>query len=125
MNWHPMSEKPQDESAVYIIQTSDQGYQAAELRDGIFESYPAGEMTQYLHFPETVVRWAVAETGVVEPVAESRRKDVHSAKLTANEMIDYVTRVTQEDIDFLESVYEQAKLILTYGNRTKSDGGER
>ena len=78
MKWHPMSEKPQDESAVYIIKTSDQGYQAAELRDGCFESYPAGEMTSYFHLPETVVRWAVAETGVVEPVAESRRAPAES-----------------------------------------------
>lgn len=78
MNWHPMSERPQDESAVYVIQTSDQGYQAAELCDGYFESHPAGEMTGYIHFPETVVRWAVAETGVVEPVAESRRAPAKS-----------------------------------------------
>lgn len=124
MKWHPMSERPEDESALYIIQTSDQGYQAAELYDGCFESHPAGEMTTYLHLPETVVRWAVAETGVVEPVAESRRKDVHPAELTANDVIDYVTRVTREDYDFMMSVYEQAAFI--HGEKAaESDGGER
>jgi len=124
MKWHPMSERPQDESAVYIIQTSNQGYQAAELHDGCFESYPAGEMTSYLHSPETVVRWAVAETGVVEPVAESRRKDVHPAELTANDVIDYVTRVTRKDYEYMMSVYEQAAFIQ--GEKAaESDGGER
>ena len=124
MNWHPMSERPQDESAVYIIQTSDQGYQAAELHDGYFESHPAGEMTAYLHFPETVVRWAVAESGVAEPEAESRRKDVHPAKLTAAEVIDYVTRATRQDYDFVNSVYKQAAFIL--GEKAaEADGGER
>lgn len=78
MNWHPMSENPPDKNVLFIIQTKDQGYQAAEWWDGCFESFPAGEMTRYIHTPDTVVRWAVVETDAIEPMAESRRAPAES-----------------------------------------------
>lgn len=74
--------------------------------------------TEYLM--KTGMRVDRVDSGVREPATNTGLYTV-----SARDMVDYVTRVTQEDIDLMKSVYEQAKLIQGIDNRAKSDGGER